>query len=87
MPNAEEFLRRIAEQKALEEMGPGAPPMAPMGAEPPEFYSDVANAGLGNAPMAPGATTVGGSPQMLANPAIQIALALQKARQMAHQGR
>lgn len=43
------LLSRILEQAAQppEDIVSAGAPAAPMGTEPPEFYSDVANAGLG----------------------------------------
>lgn len=85
MPGAEELLKRLAMQREMEAMGQGAPAPAPMGTEPPQFFSDADNAGLGTAPMAPGGT-IAGDPRMAGNPAMQIAIALQRAKQMAPQG-
>lgn len=69
---------KLQKTGALDDISLGAVPMAPMGAEPPEFFSDAQNAGLALAPMAPGGTVAGGSPPVA--PMMRVAIALEQAR-------
>lgn len=77
MPMPIELLKRLQEAGGLNDVLMGALPIAPMGAEPPEYFSDVENAGLALAPMAAGGTVEGSLP---ANPAMRIAIALEEVR-------
>lgn len=80
MPTPSEILQALAQRNSsLDDIMPGSAPTAPMGAEPPEFFSDMENGGLGLAPMAAGGTIIGGPPPM--SPAMRIALALEQAKQ------